>query len=1035
MHFTDIFVRRPVLATVVSLLIFLAGFRACYELPVRQYPKIDNTVISIMTLYPGATAELMRGFITTPIEQAVSTADGLDYLTSSSFSSRSVVTAHIKLNFDPGRAMSEILAKVQQVKYLIPPQALDPVITKTTGQVTPALFMGFSSDTMSSVAMSDYLSRVVQPMIASFPGVASTDVIGGQVFAMRLWLDPRRMAARGISADDVAAAVRSNSFQAAPGQAKGQFTVTNLEASTDAADVDQFRSLIVKSTPGNVVRIGDIGEVELGPQSADTEVSMNGRRAVFIAVNAVPDGNPMQTVQAIRSKLPELRREMPPDLQVRVTYDSTRFIEASMREVVVTLAEAGLIVLGVILFTLGNLRAALIPLVAIPLSLVGGLALMLVCGFSLNLLTLLAMVMSVGLVVDDAIVVLEHVHRHIERGLSPLQAALIGSREIVGPVLAMTLTLVVAYLPIGLLDGLTGTLFREFAFTLAGTVLISGVVAMTLSPMMCVRLLRPTNEGSWLERMLNRGFGRLTSWYGRRLRGSLAKPAATALFAIGILALLGYEFVNTRSELAPEEDQGIIFAVLKSPQWASLDYTRRFTKPVGEAFRSFPETENDFVISGTVESTSLGLGGMILKPWKERSRTAQDLTGPLMGQLMTHAHGVQAFPFSPPSLPGSTDGLPVQMVISSPGGYEDIYRVMEQIKQRARAGGKFMVVDSDLNFDQPSMRLHINHAKANELGVSMQAIGDTLALLVGENFISRFGSDGRSYYVVPQARQTNRNGASMLDNFYVSTTNGVTVPLSTLAYFDKAPAPNALNRFNQLNSATLSAIPGIGVTMGQAVAELTDIAKAVLPNTFHFDFLAQSRQYLTEGQKLLLTAGFALLAIYLVLAAQFGSFRDPLIVMVTVPLAAFGALLPLFIGVVTLNLYTEIGLVTLIGLIAKHGILMVEFANEQRRRHGLDRLKAIEAAAVARLRPILMTTIAMVVGLAPLIGAHGAGAASRFAIGMVIACGLVVGTACTLFVLPMVYTLLAQPAVSVRQDNRLIDGLAVAAAKADVAGT
>jgi multidrug efflux pump len=761
---------------------------------------------------------------------------------------------------------------------------------------------------------------------------------------------------------------------------------------------------------------------------------MNGHRAVFIAVNAVPDGNPMETVQAILAKLPELRREMPPGLQVRVTYDSTRFIEASMREVVVTLAEAGLIVLGVILFTLGNLRSALIPLVAIPLSLVGGLALMLVCGFSLNLLTLLAMVMSVGLVVDDAIVVLEHVHRHIERGLSPLQAALIGGREIVGPVLAMTLTLGVAYLPIGLLDGLTGTLFREFAFTLAGTVLISGVVAMTLSPMMCVYLLRPAAEASWLERMLNRGFGGLTGWYGRRLRGSLANRSATALFAIGILALLGYEYANSRAELAPEEDQGIIFTVIKSPQWASLDYTRQFAEPVGAAFRSFAETENDFVISGTVESTSLGLGGMILKPWDERSRSAQDLTGPLMGKLMTEATGVQAFPFSPPSLPGSTDGLPVQMVISSPGGYEDVYRVMEQVKQRARASGKFMVVDSDLNFDQPSMRLHINHAKANELGVSMQAIGSTLALLVGENFISRFGSDGRSYYVVPQARQADRGGAGMLDHLYVPAANGVTVPLSTLAYFDQAPAPNALNRFNQLNSATLSAIPGIGVTMGQAVAELTEIAHGVLPNTFRFEFLAQSRQYLTEGQKLVLTAGFALVAIYLVLAAQFGSFRDPLIIMVTVPLAACGALLPLFIGVVTLNLYTEIGLVTLIGLIAKHGILMVEFANEQRRRNGLDRRRAIEAAAVARLRPILMTTIAMVVGLVPLIGAHGAGAASRFAIGMVIACGLVVGTACTLFVLPMVYTLLARPAASVRQHDMLGGRLGAPGAEAHAAG-
>src|SRR5271165_1943794 len=1008
MRFTDIFVRRPVLATVLSLLILLAGVRALFELPVRQFPRVDSTVITITTVYPGATSELMRSFITTPIEQAVSSAGGLDYLTSASFASQSVVTAHIRLNYDPGRAMTEVLAKVEQVKYLMPAGALDPVVTKTTGQVTPALFMGFSSETMSSVAISDYLSRVVQPLLASVPGVASTDILGGQTFAMRLWLDPRRMAARGISAADVAAAVRANNFQAAPGQAKGPYTVTSLQAGTDAADVEQFRDLIVKAAPGNIVRMRDIGEVELGPQSTDTAVTMNGHRAVFIAVNATPDGNPMETVNAIRARLPQLRREMPPDLQVRVTYDSTRFIAASMREVVRTFWQAGLIVLAVIFFTLGNLRSALIPLVAIPLSLIGGLALVAAFGFSLNLLTLLAMVMAVGLVVDDAIVVLEHVYRRIESGLSPLQAALRGAREIAGPVIAMTLTLAAAYLPIGLLDGLTGTLFREFAFTLAGTVIVSGVVALTLSPMMCVGLLRPRARSNWLERQIGRGFNALARWYGRCLPVTRTGHSAAVLFALGVFALLGYEVANSGTELAPQEDQGIIFALLKAPQYANLDYTQTRGAAVDAVFRSFAETENDFVVSGTSESTNLGLAGMILAPWQDRRRTAQDLTGPLMGRLFGEVDGVQAFAFNPPPLPGSADGLPVQMVISSPGGYDDVWHAMERIKQQARASGRFMVVDSDLNFDQPAMRLNINRAKANELGVSMQAIADTLALMVGENFISRFGEGGRSYYVVPQVRRQDRGSADMLNHFYVTAAGGASEPLATLASFELTPTPNAMNRYNQLNSATLSAIPAMGVTMGQAVATLSGIAQAVLPNSFRFDFLSQSRQYLTEGHKLNATICFALLTIYLILAAQFDGFRDPLIVMTTVPLAACGALVPIFAGIATLNLYTQVGLITLVGLIAKHGILMVSFAGELQRRDGLDRGQAIRAAAIVRLRPILMTTSAMVLGLVPLICAHGAGSASRFAIGVVIACGLVFGTLCTLFLLPTAYLLLGR---------------------------
>ncbi len=1006
MRFTDIFISRPVLASVVSLLILFLGLRAFFDLPVRQYPKLENTVITITTSYPGASPELMQGFITQPLEQAVSSAEGLDYLTSSSTQGLSTIQAYVKLNFDPNKAMTEVMAKAQQVKYLIPKESNDPVIVKSTGQTTAVMYIGFASPELSSPAISDYLSRVVQPLIATVDGVASADILGGQIFAMRIWLNPDKMAARGVSAADISNAIAANNFQAAPGQAKGYFTITNVVANTGLTDMDQFRNLVVKAQNGALVRISDVAMVELGSQSTDSSVWMNGEHAVFIGVQATPTGNPLNIVKGVRALLPTIERTLPPTVKMAIPYDSTKFIQASINEVIRTLALAVGIVIVVIFMFLGTFRSVAIPVVTIPLSLIGACLIMLSLGFSLNLLTLLAMVLAIGLVVDDAIVVVENIHRHIEEGKTPLQAALIGAREILGPVVAMTITLAAVYAPIGFLTGLTGSLFREFAFTLAGAVIISGIVALTLSPMMCSMLLRHGVSDRGLTGLIERSFRAATDWYGRRLDRSLDYRPVTILFALAVLGTVYFLFTHTKAELAPPEDQGVIFAQSKGPQYANLDYTEAYAREIDNVYTAVPETVTRFVANGR-GGVNQGFSGMILKPWGERTRTAMQIM-PLVQQELNAIDGLQVFAFMLPPLPGAIGGLPVQMVINAPDGFRTVYEVMEKIKAEARNSGLFIVTDSDLDFNSPVVRIAVDHAKANDLGITMEAVGDTLATMLGGNYVNRFDLNGRSYQVIPQVPRIDRLTPHELGNYYVKTAAGDQVPLSTIVSISTGTDPNALTHYNQLNSATFSAVPMPGVTMGQAVGFLEKTAANILPAEFNHAYLSESRQYVTEGSQLAVTFVFALIIIFLVLAAQFESMRDPFVILVSVPMSICGALLPLFFGLATLNIYTEVGLVTLIGLISKHGILMVSFANDLQRHENLDRRTAIERAARVRLRPILMTTAAMVVGLVPLILATGAGASSRFSIGIVIVAGMSIGTLFTLFVLPSVYTLIAK---------------------------
>ena len=975
--------------------------------------------MTITTSYPGASPNLMQGFITQPIEQAVASAEGVDYITSSSVQGLSTISVYIKLNVDPNSALTEVSSKVSSVRYLIPRESNDPVITKSTGQTTAVMYIGFASDELTGPQISDYLARVVQPILSTVDGVASADILGAQTLATRIWLNPERMASRNVSPDDVGAAIRANNFQAAAGQSKGYFIVSNVTTNTDLTSIEQFKRMTVKAKDGGFVRLEDIATVELGAQSTDASVAMSGQQAIFIGVQSTPQGNPLNIVKGVRALFPEIERNLPPSLKMRVAYDSTKFIQSSIDEVRDTLLEAVLIVVVVIFLFLASLRSVIIPVVTIPLSLVGACILMLAMGFTLNLLTLLAMVLAIGLVVDDAIVVVENIHRHLEEGKTPVEASLIGAREIVGPVISMTITLAAVYAPIGFLGGLTGSLFREFAFTLAGSVIISGVVALTLSPMMCSVLLKGghQNQGRFAK-LVDRVFTRVTDWYGRKLDRSLDYRPITGLFAVAILFLVGFMYVNTNKELAPEEDQGILFSVTKAPQYANIDYSNFYGKKLDKVFASFPETDLRFIING-INGPANGIAGMILKPWDERKRSSLTLK-PLVQNELSKVEGVNAFAFNLPALPGGPGGLPIQMVISTTSGFQAVFEQMEKLKKAARESGFFIVADSDLAFNQPVVTVTVDRSKANDMGINMSAVGNTLSTLLGGNYVNRFNLEGRSYQVIPQVPRELRLTPESLANYYVATSSGRQVPLSTIVTIETATNPNALTHFNQLNSATFQAVAMPGVTVGKAVEFLEEQAKQ-LPAGFTHDFLADSRQYVQEGNQLTVTFVFALIIIFLVLAAQFESLRDPLVILISVPMAISGALIPLFFGLATINIYTQVGLVTLVGLISKHGILMVEFANEMQVNENVDRRTAITHSARVRLRPILMTTAAMVAGLLPLLTASGAGAASRFSIGIVVVAGMSIGTLFTLFVLPAVYTWIATDHRAAAQNQRAKD--------------
>ncbi|WP_122662656.1 multidrug efflux RND transporter permease subunit [Pseudomonas viridiflava] len=1005
MAFTDPFIRRPVLATVVSLLIVLLGFQAFSKLTIRQYPQMENALITVTTAYPGANAETIQGYITQPLQQSLASAEGIDYMTSVSRQNFSVISIYARIGADSDRLFTELLAKANEVKNKLPQDSEDPVLSKEAADASALMYVSFYSSELSNPQITDYLSRVIQPKLATLPGMAEAQILGNQVFAMRLWLDPVRLAGFGLTAADVTNAVRRYNFLAAAGEVKGEYVVTSINATTELKSAQDFAAIPLKTAGDSRVLLGDVARVEMGAENYDTVSSFDGTPSVYIGIKGTPSSNPLDVIKEVRRIMPELEGQLPPNLKVSIAYDATLFIQASINEVVKTLIEAVLIVIVVVFLFLGALRSVMIPVITIPLSMIGVLFFMQLMGYSINLLTLLAMVLAIGLVVDDAIVVVENIHRHIEEGKTPFDAAIEGAREIAMPVVSMTVTLAAVYAPIGFLEGLTGALFKEFALTLAGAVVISGVVALTLSPMMCALLLRRDENPSGLSHKLDQAFERLKRRYQRMLHGTLDTRPVVLVFAVIVLCLIPVLLKFTKSELAPDEDQGIIFMMATSPQPTNLNYINTYTDQFIKIFKEFPEYYSSFQING-FNGVQTGIGGFLLKPWDERNRTQMEILPEVQARL-ADISGLQIFGFNLPSLPGTGEGLPFQFVVNTANDYASLLQVVERIKARANESGKFAFLDIDLAFDKPEVVVDIDRAKAAQMGVSMQDLGGTLATLLGEQEINRFTIEGRSYKVIAQVERPYRDNPGWLNNYYVKSSDGQLLALSTLIKVTDRARPRQLNQFQQLNSAIIQGFPI--VSMGEAIETVRQIASEEAPPGYAYDYAGASRQYVQEGSALWVTFAMALAIIFLVLAAQFESFRDPLVILVTVPLSICGALIPLFLGLSSMNIYTQVGLVTLIGLISKHGILIVEFANQLRREKGLSIRAAVEEAAAIRLRPVLMTTAAMVFGMVPLILATGAGAVSRFDIGMVIATGMSVGTLFTLFVLPCVYTLLAAP--------------------------
>jgi len=1012
MKFTDLFVKRPVLAIVVSLVILIAGVEAIRSLSVRQYPRSDIAIIQVSTVYVGASADLVRGFITTPIERVIASADGIDYMESTSAQGLSTITVHLKINYDTTAALTQIQAKVQQVRNDLPPEAQIPVIDlETADQQFAAMYIGFSSADLDQNQITDYLTRVVQPKLSAISGVQRADILGDRTFAMRIWLKPDEMAARGVSPSDVRTALSNNNYLSALGATKGTMVSVNLIANTDLRSADDFKQMVIKQDKGVVVRLGEIADVVLGAENYDSDVRFNGENATFMGIWVLPNANSLDVIKRVRAEIPAIRDQLPTGMKVGIPYDSTAYIQDAINEVLHTLTETLLIVVVVIFLFLGSFRSVLIPIVAIPVSLIGAVFLMLLAGFTINLLTLLAIVLSVGLVVDDAIVMVENVERHLHMGKTPFVAARDAARELVGPIIAMTITLAAVYAPIGIQGGLTGALFREFAFTLAGAVVVSGIVALTLSPMMGSKLLRAGDTEKGFAGIVNRQFEHIRSLYTRTLTGTLKyRPVVLTLWIVVAVLMVPF-YMFSQHELAPQEDQGVVFGVIQSSANSTLDQTDLFTKEIYDVYHSFPESDSIFQIM----SPSGGFGGMVTKPWSQRKKTAQQLLVESTGPLSKIA-GIRVIPLTPPPLPGGGN-FPVDFVINSAAEPEQVSEFANQLVGKAMASGMFIFADVDVKFDQPQTEVVFDRDKLRSQGVDLSEAGADLSTMLGGNYVNRFSIQGRSYKVIPQVKRVDRLTPDQLSQIYVKGSSNELVPLSTFASLKTTTEPRSLNKFQQLNAVRVQGVIPPNVPLDKALTFLEDQAKAILPQGFTIDYAGESRQLRVEGSKFLGTFVLSAILIYLVLAAQFESFRDPFIILAgSVPLALSGALMFSFLGFTTLNIYSQVGLITLVGLIAKNGILIVEFSN-QLQEAGKTKLEAIIEGATTRLRPILMTTAATVFGHFPLVFATGPGAGARNSIGIMLVSGMIIGTAFTLFVVPSIYMLVAKTHSHVAYDE------------------
>ncbi len=1035
MTFTDLFIKKPVLAVVVSLFILLLGLRSYGELNVRQYPELQNAVINVSTAYIGADADLIQGFITAPLEREIASAEGIDYITSTSAAGVSTIQAFIRLDQDANTSLTEIAAKVNKMRGQLPTESEDPVVELQQGDTTAAMYLSFYSEVLDNSQITDYLVRVVEPKLATVPGVQRAQILGDRTFAMRVWMKPDRMAALQVTASDVYSALQRNNVLSAVGASRGEYVSVDLTARTDLRTPEEFRELVVRAEGDAIVRLRDVADVVLGSENYATSVIFNGEAATFMGIFVSPEANSLDVIAAVREVWDrEIIPGLPEGLSAAVPYDSTEYIQDAIDEVVRTIIEAVLIVIVVIYLFLGSLRSVLIPAVTVPLSLVGVLFVMLLLGYTINLLTLLAMVLAIGIVVDDAIIVLENIHRHIEEGMKPLDAALRGARELAWPVVAMTTTLVAVYLPIGFQGGLTGTLFIEFAFTLAGAVLLSGVIALTLSPLMSARLLQAHDEDHKKGRFadwLDRSFATFERGYQRLLHSAMEMRTAIIGFGLLVVASCYFLAASLPSELAPNEDQGFILTIAETDPYTTLEYMERYTGELTRLGAETPEVANTFLLNGGFGgapgggATTSAVTGFVLAPWSERDRSTAEVMARSIQPAVNNIAGLQSVVIQPPALPSPGGNFPVDFVIKSTGSAEELQEVADAVMQRALASQRFIFLNTDLRIDKPRVDVQVDREKAALLGIDMATLSRDLGAMLGGGYANRFALDNRSYKVIPQVQRSDRLNPEQLENYYTRARDGRLIPMSTLVTLEETVQPRALKRFQQMNAVTIGGVPRPGVSVGDALAELEAAAEELLPNGYTIDYAGQSRQFTSEGAGFVTTLLFAIIIIYLVLAAQFESFTDPLIMLVTVPMAISGALIALaLVGIWsgisqfalggnpvdggTINIYSQVGLVTLVGVISKHGILIVEFANTLMRDKGLSRRAAVEEAAAIRLRPVLMTTAALVLAMVPLLIASGPGATSRFSMGLVIAAGMSIGTLFTLFVLPAFYVLLGK---------------------------
>ena len=1010
MKFTDIFIRRPVLAVSISLLIIILGLQAISKLAVREYPKMTTTVITVTTAYPGADANLIQAFVTSKLEESIAQADNIDYMSSSSAPSSSTITVKMKLNTDPAGALADVLAKVNAVRSELPSGIEDPTVASSSGG-TGIMYISFRSKKLDSSQVTDYINRVVKPQFFTIEGVAEVQIFGAAEYAMRIWLDPQKMAGQNLSAPEVMSALSANNVQTAAGSDNGYYVTYRNKVETTTKSVEQLGNLIVASNGDDLVRLRDIATIELNKESDNSRATANGADSVVLGINPTSSANPLTVAEKIRPLYDNIKKQLPDSIESDILYDRTIAINSSINEVVKTIVEATVIVLVVILMFIGSLRAILIPVLTIPISLIGVLMMLQSLDFSINLMTLLALILAIGLVVDDAIVVLENVDRHIKEGETPFRAAIIGTREIALPVISMTISLIAVYSPMALMGGITGTLFKEFALTLAGAVFISGIVALTLSPMMTSKLLKSNAQPTWMELKVEHTLGKMNALYNYMLDIVMQNRKSMVVFAMAIFASLPFLFNSLSSELTPNEDKGAFIAIGSAPSNVNVDYIQDAMQPYMKNLMEMPEVSFGMSIAGA-PSSNASLNIVTLKDWKERSRKQAAIMNELNAKAKSIPEvSVSAFNF--PEIDTGEQGPPVSIVLKTAQDYNALANIAEKFLQAMKASGKFVYTNLDLKYDTAQMTISVDKEKAGTYGISMQQISNTLGSFLSGATITRVDIDGRAYKVISQVKRDDRLSPESFNNYYLNASNGEAVPLSSLISIKLETQPTSLPRFSQLNAATISAVPMPGSSTGDAVAWLQQQANSTLPQGYTYDFKSESRQLIQEGNALAVTFALAVIIIFLVLAIQFESVRDPMVIMISVPLAVSGALFMLnllsFFGIsgTTLNIYSQVGLITLVGLITKHGILMCEVAKEEQLLHGKNRIDAITAAAKVRLRPILMTTAAMVAGLIPLLYATGAGAVSRFSIGIVIVAGLSIGTIFTLFVLPVVYSYVA----------------------------